>query len=53
MNRIAAAGGGWLPLFGFLPVFWAFFAGLAGAIVGTVCGRPPVSLLNARAFGGP
>ena len=40
-----------LPVYGFLPVFWAFLAGLVAAIVVSLLTRPSDAARTARAFG--
>jgi Na+/proline symporter len=43
---------GWLPLFGFLPVFWALVVGIAAAVLGSLWSQPADSALTEAAFGG-
>jgi SSS family solute:Na+ symporter len=42
---------GWVPLAGFLPVFWAFVAGCAAGYFGSVATIETDAKLTARAFG--
>ncbi|HIA00446.1 MAG TPA: hypothetical protein EYN66_00780, partial [Myxococcales bacterium] len=42
---------GWLPLFGFLPVFWALIVGIAAAVLGSLWSAPADAELTLQAFG--
>jgi SSS family solute:Na+ symporter len=42
---------GWIPLAGFLPVFWALLAGCAAGYLGSALGAKGDTALTARAFG--
>jgi hypothetical protein len=44
---------GWIPLGGYLPVFWALISGFLAAFLGSRLGPAPRSELVARAFGDP
>jgi SSS family solute:Na+ symporter len=51
-NLVYWAGlGGWIPLAGFLPVFWAFLAACAAGWLGSVLTPAPDREQTARAFG--
>ena len=46
-----AGSAGWIPLGGFLPVFWALAAGSAAGVAVSLATRPQAPELEARAFG--